>query len=219
MYMKNSIIKVFIVMAISLVWIRCQQQNSQPNQPQQTQGTYFITATLNGTVWTADQPNNGCGQYIQWIDDVDYINDIVINYYYAGFDQDPIISPITQVLNGDLRVGFSGLVDVYSDYQNDNAVFYSSMTNVPTVYYQDSVMGAGPEISYWDSNNEYWSTRFGSQANSSFVLTTNNVLNGAVSPTQKMGGTFSCTMYKQNDPAQTKSVTNGSFMLLYEKNQ
>lgn len=203
----------------SLLLFACQQQNPQPNQPNTQSGSsFFIQASINGTGWSATELENGCEQYMSWTTDIDYLNDILKINYLSGFDQSTWISPITQVLDGDLRVGFAGFVHNYTDYNNDPVVFHSSLTGVSSAYYEDSSTIAGPEISYLDSNGDAWSTRYGDQSSSSFLITSNTQFNNGVGiPERHIAGNFTCTLYKVSDPTQTKSVGNGSFRLRFQK--
>jgi len=209
----------FALMVLSgAILTSCQQNNPQPNPQPTPQPTYFISAEIDGVNWYAQSGTNGCDVALKPWYLVDNLNDIIEIDYFGGFVQEGFTSQINTTLNGFLNVGFARFTEVHSDYNLNESVFHNSLINVPTSFYQDGDTSPGVELWFYDSTGD-WSSRFGTQTSSSFTITSNEEVVGTVFPTRKISGTFSGTLYKENDPQQTKTVTNGSFTLLYEQIQ
>lgn len=56
-----------------------------------------------------------------------------------------------------------------------------------------------------------WSSQFGDNQNAEFRVTGGTPANTTEGRRQKVTGRFSCTLYKEGDPEETKTVQNGEF--------
>jgi len=215
--------KTSYLLFVAALAFSCKKDDVEPTpvtppvtNPPTTQNTEHITASIDGNSWSAVQLINGCGLGLSQSAQLDSQNNLLHLDYSAGFTQDANISPITSTLVGDLSVGVSGYDYIWSDY--DNALFHSSIASVSENYYVEGSATPGPEVTYY-INDELWSTKFGSQAGSTFDFTTNQSVaaNGWNDEQQKLKGTFSCKVYNENSPSQFKTITSGDFFIYVEK--
>lgn len=100
---------------------------------------------------------------------------------------------------------------------NFNTTFESKPTNFIS-YDDDSNWVKGVSVSHIDSNGELFTTLAGSQTGSSISYTSmTSDINDFGFQTKTITGTVNCTLYKDSNPSETITLTNGSFKLTFQE--
>lgn len=100
---------------------------------------------------------------------------------------------------------------------NFNTTFDSKPTNFIS-YDDDSNWIKGVSVTHIDANGDIFSTLSGSQSGSSISYTSmTTATNDFGFQTKTVTGTVNCTLYKDSDPSETITLTNGSFKLTFQE--
>jgi len=110
-----------------------------------------------------------------------------------------------------------------ADYAEETANFYSNFqTNTPTNFItstQESNLIKGISVNYTPAVGSYFSTKYGSQTGSTITYT--SITTGTNSTTGEkivtITGTLNCKLYDSNDVTNVKTLTNGSFKLIFNE--
>lgn len=100
---------------------------------------------------------------------------------------------------------------------NFNTTFESKPDNFIS-YDDDSNWVKGVSVSYMDANGELYTSLGGTQSGSSIVY--NSMTTGTNDfgfQTKTITGTVNCTLYKDSDPSESITLTNGSFKLTFQE--
>ena len=62
-----------------------------------------------------------------------------------------------------------------------------------------------------------WSSNYGDQTNSNFIITEKTLDKNTNTTEMYVKGTFSCKVYSSSNPSLSKTLTDGSFNLVYGK--
>ena len=105
--------------------------------------------------------------------------------------------------------------------EDETENFLESMTTLPTNYInfaQDDEYVKGVDIAYTISEGLTYSSMGGSQAGSTFTIT--SATEGMDGPyeTKIVTGTFSCKLYNQMNAADVINITNGTFKVVMTDN-
>ena len=182
-----------------------------------TNENIFITGTVNGNLWHAQNNKNSCKQFTSFFTSHDVFNDIITIDYSAYFSQGTTPQPITTPLVGSILITMKNCRYDYSSYQNSDYLFKQTFMEGQQSYYFQGSGSPGIEVEYYDANNNEWSTRYGSQAGSTFNFL--SVIDSFSNGKQEKycEGTYNCKVYNYNNPSQYKTITGGSFSVRYEK--
>lgn len=103
--------------------------------------------------------------------------------------------------------------DEASETTNFSTAFATLPTNFNTQTDSDNDL-KGIEVSIWDENGDYFTSLKGSQTGSTISFTSKQEFTGTDGEKYFIiKGTFNCKVYKDLDPAISKTITNGSFKL------
>ena len=129
--------------------------------------------------------------------------------YYGGFDSYPSL---------DVTMHNMYQSTSYADETtNFNTTFDSKPTNFIS-YDDDSNWIKGVSVTHIDANGDIFSTLSGSQSGSSISYTSmTTATNDFGFQTKTITGTVNCTLYKDSDPTETITLTNGSFKLTFQE--
>ncbi len=129
--------------------------------------------------------------------------------YYAGMESYPSL---------DVTMHNMYQSTSYADETtNFNTTFDSKPTNFIS-YDDDSNWIKGVSVTHIDANGDIFSTLSGSQSGSSISYTSmTTATNDFGFQTKTITGTVNCTLYKDSDPSETITLTNGSFKLTFQE--
>ncbi|MBI1836722.1 MAG: hypothetical protein HYR91_05600 [Flavobacteriia bacterium] len=193
--------------------------NPNPNPSPTTPTVDFIQAFINSNSWEAILDQNACVEISDNNKILDNTNNLIKLNFKAGFIQDTTSNNLNSTLNGIFEISFSGYEYSITEYYNSNYHFYESFPLGLNPYFsENSPSIKGAEIIYIDLLGNVWSSKYGSQANSSFNITSSTSsisINGI--PIQTVKGEFTSTLYLESNHNISKEVTNGKFGLTYYK--
>ncbi len=99
----------------------------------------------------------------------------------------------------------------------ENEQFYTTVGNLPTNFLTDNQSdnySPGVTVDFRDAQGKFYSTIYGSQSGSSVAVTGSSQAVEMGIKTKTVWGTFSCKMYNENNPADVKQITNGTFKVV-----
>lgn len=207
----------FYLLLLGSLAFSCKKEEPTPETPTPpTPETeeYFISAKINGTLWKAVNTENGCQIYYGQSASV---GDSILLDYESSFMQEGLVSPITSPLSGTLSAKMSNFKHEFGEYTDSDVHFNNAFTTGSKTYHANGTVSPGAEITYHDAQGELWSTRFGSQSGSTFSVT--SVTSGTLGPdkVKYVKATFTGKIYSESAPAQFKTITEGSFFMIFAK--
>ncbi len=203
------------LLALSLVLFSCSSDNNDPYYPTMNNPSGEPYAYMRGT-------KEGAG-----FDYTFYLNNALSPIMYG---------PITSVSSLDFDRWFSyggqfapefmaeenmyvSFENVYhGSYEEESDEFYDAFETIPTNYLTSDQNNnqhlKGVSVGYKKSDGQYYYSDGGSQAGSTFTVTSSSQGEELGIKTKTIAGTFNCKVYNQNDATDVINITNGSFKVV-----
>lgn len=215
--MKKLIISF---VSLSLLIASCKKDNPTPTPTSTTNNTntttvpanaHFMKATVDGTVINLYAGVNGCGEGTSFGQSMGF-------YSFEAYISVP--SPET---TPDLSVSFSGN-SLFTDQNDDtDSSFYAIFKLGNHIFNTANISNGTPSIDiiytlYENGQPTDWLSSLGDQTGSSFKVTeikpSTNYMGASIALVK---GTFNCKIYNSDNPSISKTVTNATFYLQFDK--
>lgn len=140
------------------------------------------------------------------------------SYYYSGY----MIPNNGFLFYPSIDLTFHNMFVSTSDTEETNA-FYGLFDNLPSnfISYDDDNINwsEGVSLTYVDENENYYSTLGGSQNGSSITFSskTEGYDGNSNLQTVTLTGNVNCKLYREDDPNIIKTITQGSFKLIFRE--
>ena len=207
--------KKILLLLLPLALISCSSDNDNETVTEQpVNAVTFIKGTLDGQpleyTFIESESTQALYTYTSGYSGSGFTN----YYYYAG-----MFLPYNDFNGPSVILGWNNMV--VGNHSSETESFPTAFATVPTNFLtssQDDSRMKGVEITYQTSRGGevYYSTKDGSQAGSTFTVTSaasgTDALTGL--KTQIITGTFSCKLYNQNDQTDVKTLTGGTYKVI-----
>lgn len=201
--------KLFLVLAVISLFSCSNDDNSETS----TQEFAYFKAKIDGQTTNLIQNTESDGAYYQQAGFGFHGNGFDRSYYYAC----TMMKNDMNTEHPTLDLTFHHMTQT-DDEAIETANFFTAFDVKPTNFIttvQDSNDIKGISVTYTDANGEYYSTLDGAQTSSVISYSSAETFTSGGLNYIKIKGTVTCMLYKQSDPTQTKSLTNGEFKLTF----
>ena len=219
--MKKNLLPViaFSLLGCAVLFEGCKKEENPEeettvNNTTSDPSTYFVKLAIDGTSKSYVLLENGF--FVGFTSGCTLSGSTRCYGYGSYFLQDyppTITTPSNE--NFDVDFDLSECLPFSSDLDSAFAAIFSIGDHV----YNDSSQFANVIVSFLDDNGTVWDTRQGSQAGSSFKITSSSAgitqpsLGTVTSTSREIKAEFSCVLYDEN--GNSKNVTNGKLFLPY----
>ena len=121
-----------------------------------------------------------------------------------------------------LSIAWENAYYTSGEVQNlENQEFYNTVNNLPNNYLSYEQEGAhmpGISVQFKDANGEFYNSVYGSQSGSTLIITGSTEEVSLGQKIKTIWGTFSCKVYKDDNPSVMVQITNGTFKIMLVPN-
>ncbi|MDK2771835.1 MAG: hypothetical protein KYX68_06345 [Flavobacterium sp.] len=205
--------KLFLI-ALTAMFISCSSDDDSNSSNSSSDVAYF-TATVDGASFNYRENNSSSPSHYHSFGYGFNGNGFDKSFYYSAY----ILPSTTFSYYPSIDVTLHNMFVSTSESAETDA-FYGLFNTLPTNYISyddDSNWVKGISVTYIDQNEVFYTSLAGSQAGSS--ITFSNPTNGYDGNLQTVTvtGTVNCKLYNSEDVTDYKTVTNGTFKLIFRE--
>lgn len=207
--------KKLLFVALPFLLLSCSSDNDNtyvpPIETPSGNAYSYMRGTMNGTpfdyTYKLNNPNS----------DIAY--GAMVNISQLGFDRwFSYGGQFSPEIMSDERIYIS-FANVFSgSYEEESVEFHNAFETIATNYLdynEDNVLHyKGIDVGYQASEGVYYYSTGGSQTGSTFTITDTSEGTEGGLKTKTVVGTFNCKLYNQDNAADVKTITNGTFKVV-----
>ena len=174
-------------------------------------GVAYIKGDLDGTAFNYTVTETSTDYFYNYLSGYSAL-DFDRWYYYGGSFYTPTFTPT-------ISIAWDNMVHTDSE-ATETTMFYDAFNTIPTNYLTEDESNnlylKGVDIQYENEAGVFYNTMYGSQAGSTFTVTSSSegIEEGGTLQTKTISGTYSCKLYNSNDRTDFLTVTNGSYKVI-----
>ncbi len=208
--------KLFFI-SMSIVLFSCSKSDDTYTPPipgpEANTDVAFFKGEIDGATTNYVVSSSGNSAYVL-VNDYYESGDDILSYNYGGYIGE-------NSSNAGIEIQFRNMVTSGTlQEQRDN--FYNTFSNIPTALLTESQAGSAiakgitVRLSVGDFGYQYHSS-LGSQAGSSFIVTSTSEATVGDIKTKTVYGTLNCKVYRESDESQIMTITNGRVKLVLKE--